>query len=239
MESAVIKNWDNKTWISSKKYISLLNSLLIKSNKLNINSKIIDIGCGRGRIIGTLSSKLNLKYKPIGIDLVNHKDKDKRIDFKKIDALSFFSTNKRKFDLILIKQTIHLLKLSDINTLLIQLKKHLSPKGKIIIFMISPYKNELPQFSLMKKKFLKSLKYQKKISKLISKIYPQRTLKNFTYKVNITKKKYMNMISNRYMSTLLDLNYSQILEGINEINLKYKKTLKFKDKLICIIIKNK
>ena len=41
------------------------------------------------------------------------------------------------------------------------------------------------------------------------------------------------------MSTLLDLNYSQILEGINEINLKYKKTLKFKDKLICIIIKNK
>ena len=86
---------------------------------------------------------------------------------------------------------------------------------------------------------MKSLKYQKKISKLISKIYPQRTLRNFTYKVNITKKEYMNMISNRYMSTLLDLNYSQILEGINEINLKYKKTLKFKDKLICIIIKNK
>jgi len=42
LESAVIKNWDNKTWISSKKYISLLNSLLIKSNKLNINSKIIE-----------------------------------------------------------------------------------------------------------------------------------------------------------------------------------------------------
>ena len=237
--SAVIKNWDNKTWISSKKYISSLNTFLIKLIKLNINSKIIDIGCGRGRIIGTLSSKLNLKYKPIGIDLVNHKDKDKRINFKKIDALSFFSKNKRKFDLILIKQTIHLLKLNDIKTLLIQSKKHLSPKGKIIIFMINPYKNELPQFSLMKTKFLKSLKYQKKISKLISKIFLKRILKNFTYKVNITKKEYMNMISNRYMSTLLDLNDSQILAGINEINLKYNKTLKFKDKLICIIIKNK
>ena len=96
MVSAVIKNWDKNNWLSSKRYISLFNSFLIKHNNLNSNSKILDIGCGRGKIIGSLSSRLKLKTKPIGIDLVNHKDKDRRIDFKKIDALSFFQSNKKK-----------------------------------------------------------------------------------------------------------------------------------------------
>ena len=46
------------------------------------------------------------------------------------------------------------------------------------------------------------------------------------------------MISKRFISTLLDLSEEQIVTGINEINFKYKKNLKFKDKLVCIIIKN-
>ena len=134
MVSTVIKNWDKKNWLSSKEYISSFNNFLIKNNKLSSNSRILDIGCGRGKIIGSLSSRLKLKHKPIGIDLVSHKDKDKRIKFKKINALSFILNNKKKFDLILIKQTIHLLKLTEIKTLLLQFKKSLSPKGKIFIF---------------------------------------------------------------------------------------------------------
>ena len=90
-----LKNWDNKNWLSSKKYIQSFNNFLLKQKKLNRNSQILDIGCGRGKIIGSLSSKLKLINKPIGIDLVNHKDKDKRINFKKTDALSFFLTNKK------------------------------------------------------------------------------------------------------------------------------------------------
>jgi len=109
LASIVIKNWDNKNWLSSRQYIKNLNSFILKQSKLDVSSEILDIGCGRGKILGDLKSKLNLKKKPIGIDLVNHKDKDKRIKFKKIDALSFFLKNKIKFDLILIKQTIHLL----------------------------------------------------------------------------------------------------------------------------------
>ena len=46
------------------------------------------------------------------------------------------------------------------------------------------------------------------------------------------------MISRKFISILLDLNKEQIVTGINEINFKYKKNLKFNDKLICIIIKN-
>ena len=46
------------------------------------------------------------------------------------------------------------------------------------------------------------------------------------------------MISKRFISVLLNLNNQQILSGIKEINLNYKKNLKFNDKLICIIIRN-
>ena len=83
MASTVIKNWDNKTWLSSNDYIKSFNKFLFKNIKLNPNSEILDIGCGRGKILGTIKSNLKLNAKPIGIDIINHKDKDKRINFKK------------------------------------------------------------------------------------------------------------------------------------------------------------
>ena len=46
------------------------------------------------------------------------------------------------------------------------------------------------------------------------------------------------MISKKFISILLGLSKEQIVTGINEINLKYKKDLNFNDKLVCIIIKN-
>ena len=238
MVSTVIKNWDKDNWLSSKSYISDFNLFLTKVIKLDTSSQILDIGCGRAKIIGSLSSKLKLRDRPIGIDLVSHKDKDKRVDFKKIDATSFFLTNKKKFDLILLKQTIHLLKMSEIKTLLIKMKKSLKPNGKILIFTLEPHKNEIPNFTLMKIRLLKSLKRDEKILKFISKLYPKRIMKYFSYKVKISKKKYIIMISKKFISTLLNLNKEQIVTGINEINLKYKKDLNFNDKLVCIIIKN-
>tara|TARA_B100001287_G_scaffold20851_1_gene15404 strand:+ start:785 stop:1504 length:720 start_codon:yes stop_codon:yes gene_type:complete len=236
--SAVIKNWDNKNWLSSSQYISSLNNFIIKTANLNSNSQILDIGCGRGKIIGSLRSVLRLRYKPIGIDLVNHDDKDKRIIFKKKDALSFLKLNKKKFDLILIKQTIHLLKIDEIKALLKETKKNLKPQGKILIFSLHPHKNELPCFYLMKKKLRISLKRDLKIQKIIFNLYPRLDLKYFSFKVKISKKKYIQMISKKFISILLSLNNKQILTGINEIDLKYKKNLKFYDKLVCIIIKN-
>ena len=233
-----LKNWDNKTWISSRKYIKSFNNFVLKQKKLNKYSKILDIGCGRGKIVGTLSSKLRLKNKPLGIDITNHKDKDKRVKFRKIDALSFFSKNKDKFDLILIKQTIHLLNLNEIKKLLILSKKNLSPSGRIFIFALDTDKNQLPTFKLMKIKFMKSLKRDEKILKIITKLYPYRIKKNFIYKVEIIKKNYLRMIQNRYISTLLLLSKKELLKGVKEINLKYKNNMIFNDKLICIILKN-
>ena len=235
MVSTVIKNWDNKTWLSSKDYIESFNKFLIKQVKLNSKSKILDIGCGRGKILGALSSKLKLKRKPSGIDIINHKDKDKRIKFKKIGASNFFKKNRSKFDLILIKQTIHLLNLKEIRKLLILSKKNLSQGGKIIIFTLDTVKNELPTFKLMKTKLIKSLKRDKKILKLITKLCPHKK-KKFIYKVNVIKKKYLKMVQKRYISTLLTFSKQEIQKGMNEINIKYGNNIKFNDKLICVIL---
>ena len=235
MVSTVIKNWDNKTWLSSKDYIRSFNIFLTKKVKLNPKSKILDIGCGRGKILGSLSSKLKLIKKPIGIDVINHKDKDKRIVFKQIDALSFFIKNKKKFDLILIKQTIHLLNLKEINKLLHLSKKNLNSNGKILIFNLDTNNNEIPSFKLMKKKLSRSLKRDKKILKNIKNLYTYKKSK-FIYKVNILREKYLVMIKKRYISILLPMTKSQIHKGVNEIEHKYKSNIKFRDKLICLIL---
>ena len=235
---APLKNWDNKTWLSSKKYIYSINSFLLKQIKLNTKSRILDIGCGRGKILANLSERLNLLNKPIGLDIENHKDKSKKIIFKKIDGLNFISKTKITFDLILIKQTIHLLKKGQILKLLKICRKKLNPSGKIIIMSLDPKKNEIPTFNLMKKKLNVSLKKDEKLFNLIFKNNPKIIIKKFIYNVQISKIKYLKMIKNRYISTLLNFTDSQIIIGLKEITKKYKKNIKFKDRLICYIIKN-
>ena len=235
MVSTVIKNWDNRTWLSSKDYIESFNKFLMKQVKLGSKSKMLDIGCGRGKILGTLSSKLKLKNKPLGIDVIDHKDKDKRIKFKKINALNFFKKTHNKFDLILIKQTIHLLNFKEIKTFLNLAKKNLTQGGKILILYIDTDKNEIPTFRLMKTKLTISLKRDQKILKLITKLYPHKKNK-FIYKVNIIKKKYLKMVQKRYISTLLTMTKQELQKGMREINAKYRNNIKFNDKLICLIL---
>ena len=183
-----LKNWDNKTWLSSKDYIQSLNSFLLKQIKLNKNSQILDIGCGRGKILGSLYSRLRLKNKPIGIDIERHTDRDKRIIFKKVDAIKYLKKNRNRFDLILIKQTIHLLKIFEIKKLLNFCRNRLNHNGKIIILTLDPYQNKIPTFSLMRKHLKISLKRDQKIIGFISKLYPATTKKKFIFNVKISKK---------------------------------------------------
>jgi len=231
-----LKNWDNKTWLSSTKYINSFNNFILKQKKLNKNSRILDIGCGRGKILSNLYDRVKLVNKPIGLDIENHKDKSKKILFKKSDGLSFVTKTKNTFDLILIKQTIHLLKKNQIKKLLTICKSKLTPKGKILILSLDPKRNEIPTFDLMNNKLKQSLKRDKKIFDLILEIYPKLKKKYFVFHVKILRNEYLEMIKNRYISTLLNLSNKQIDSGLIEIKNRYKKKLNFRDRLICLII---
>jgi ubiquinone/menaquinone biosynthesis C-methylase UbiE len=230
-----IKNWDNKTWISSTKYIQSFNNFLLKQKKLTKHSKILDIGCGRGKIMGSLYSKLKLINKPIGLDIENHKDFDKRITFKKTNAIKYLKNNKKKFDLILIKQTIHFFNLKDIKKILTHSYSSLNVGGIILILTLDTKNNEIPTFSLMKQKLKQSFKIDNLIWKKLLQLDIKKKITKFNFKVNIKKNIYSKMIKQRYISTLLKFSPLQISNGIIEINLKYKKNILFNDKLKCII----
>ncbi|MBT6198364.1 MAG: hypothetical protein HOI06_06205 [Pelagibacteraceae bacterium] len=88
----------------------------------------------------------------------------------------------------------------------------------------------------MNTKLENSLNRDKKIITLLKKNNKVLKVKNFSYKVKILKSKYLQMINDKYISILLDFDLNQIKEGINEIDLNFKKRITFNDKLQCIII---
>ena len=84
--------------------------------------------------------------------------------------------------------------------------------------------NSLKKDEILIKQFKKNLKIVKK--------------SEFKFKVEITRKKYIRMLKNRYISCLLNLSSKEIEKGIVEIKSKYKKNIKFNDVLNCFIYKN-
>ena len=228
-----LKNWDNKTWLSSEKYISNFHKFLKTKTLLNKNTKILDIGCGRANIISFLQKKYRFKNMAIGVDILRNKNTKKNILFKKSNAINFLREG-RKFDLILIKQTIHFFSKNKLILLLNFAKKSLNPKGKILIFSLKTKNNKIPCFKKMKHQLNKSLKKDEFLFKVIRKNLKKINESNFNYEVNISKNKYINMIKNRYISCLLNLTKKEINKGIGEIKSKYKNQIKFTDTLKCI-----
>ncbi len=228
-----LKNWDNKTWLSSKSYISQFNKFLKKKSNLNKNSKILDIGCGRANIISALQQRYKFRNKPIGIDIVGNKGVKKNIIFKRVEALKYLD-KQEKYDLILIKQTIHFFSKKNLNRLLNLAKKRLNTKGKMLIFSLKTKNNQIPCFKKMRKNLEKSLKRDEVLFKIIKKNLKKISYANFNFKVNISKQKYVRMIKERYISCLLNMSNKEIKLGISEIKSKYKNQIKFTDTLKCI-----
>ena len=232
-----LKNWDNNTWLSSKKYINAFNNFLNSKIKFNKNTQILDIGCGRANIISALQKKYKFNNKPIGIDVVKNINVKKNVIFVKNNALNYLKKTNRNFDVILIKQTIHFFKKNQINLLLNYSKLKLSSKGKILIFSLKAKDNQIPCFKKMKNKLISSLKKDDFLFKIVKKNLKNSKETNFIFKVSIAKNKYLRMIKDRYISCLLDISAKDLKLGIGELNLKLKNQISFIDTLKCITFK--
>jgi hypothetical protein len=126
--------------------------------------------------------------------------------------------------------------MSEIKKLIKLCKNNLLVEGQIFIFTLDPVRNEIPTFKKMHLKLQQSLSKDKKIINFIIKTN-KCIKKKFIYKVKIKKQKYLKMVKDRYISTLLDFNLKDIEKGCEEIRLKFQNEIKFRDKLRCIVIK--
>jgi ubiquinone/menaquinone biosynthesis C-methylase UbiE len=232
-----LRNWDNNTWLSSKKYINAFNNFLNSKIKFNKNTQILDIGCGRANIISALQKKYKFNNKPIGVDVIKNRNIKKNVIFVKNNALNYLKKTNRNFDVILIKQTIHFFKKNQINLLLNYSKLKLSSKGKILIFSLKAKDNQIPCFKKMKDKLISSLKKDNFLFKIVKKNLKNSKETNFIFKVSIAKNKYLRMIKDRYISCLLDISAKDLKLGIGELNLKLKNQISFIDTLKCITFK--
>ena len=232
-----LKNWDNNTWLSSKKYIFSFCNFLKSNLEINKDTYILDIGCGRANIISFLYNKYKFSKKPIGLDIVKNRNIKKNITFKKTDAIKFLRNTEKLFDLILIKQTIHFFSKKKIKILLNLAKNHLNKNGKILIFSLKGKNNEIPSFNIMKLKLKLSLKREDFLIKEIKKNFKRYEDIFFKFKVNISKTKYIQMINSRYISCLLKISDKKLKKGIKEIKSNYPSKIKFTDTLHCISYK--
>ena len=229
-------NWDKSSWLSSDDYFSKLVDQITTNVSIGATDQLLDIGCGRGYLLKKLIQKVDFKLKPIGIDSVDHQNEfDQELIFVNDTILNYLKNSKLKFDIIFIKQMLHLLNSHERIFLYDQLKNRLSSKGVLIILYMSQ-ESSLPTFPLMHSYLQKSLLIHRDIENEIHQNFNHQKIKKFTYEVKIKKEEYLQMIKNKFITVLLKMNARQVEEGMRFIDQHYDSELKFNDELIIQII---
>ena len=224
-------NWDNSSWLSSKEYFAKLSNQLIKSLDIHEEIKILDVGCGRGYLLESLANKVNLINIPFGVEPVKHESSIPHyIKIINSSINSFLDVNNTKFDVVILKQVLHLLNKNEREYFYDEIKKYLHDNAKIV-FIHMNNQTEIPQFPIMKKKLKESINSHQYLSEELIKNFRLYKIENFDYNVNISSKEYLEMIRNRYISVILDLNEEEIEQGVEFIKKNYPYQLSFKDTL--------
>ena len=224
-------NWDKSSWLSSKEYFEELSSQLIEFLDIREEKKILDVGCGRGHLLESLANKVNFIHKPIGVEPVKHENTiSQRIEIINSSINFFFQNNNSKFDLVILKQVLHLLNSNEREYFYQEIKKYLNNNGQIV-FIHMNNQTEIPQFPLMGNKLKLSIDSHHLLLEELNKNFKLLNIQNFTYSVKISLDEYLTMITNRYMTVLLDFSEEEIKEGITFIKQNYSNHLSFNDTL--------
>ena len=224
-------NWDRSSWLSSKEYFEELSNQLIEFLDITEEKKILDVGCGRGHLLETLSLNANLINQPVGVEPVKHDDfVPQNIKIFHSSINSFLNENNSQFDLVILKQVLHLLTLDERKKFYHDIKNHIN-EGANIVFIHMNDQTGIPLFPLMENKLQQSLISHKLLLEELTLKFNLLKIFNFNYNVNISLEEYLEMINNRYMTVLLDLSKKEIEGGIDFIKKNYPNQLVFQDTL--------
>ena len=154
----IAKKYDKRYWDGKRnfgyggyrfieEYWKLTAKKLVKTYKLTNNSKILDIGCGKGFLLYEIKKILpDILVK--GLDISSYAVKNSKTEIKK--NLKIFNCkkklpyNKKTFDLVLSLGTIHNFNLIEIETVI----KEIARVGKRAYIMVESYRNNEELFNL-------------------------------------------------------------------------------------------
>ena len=128
-------------------YHTYLAKKLIVDYNLNSNSKILDIGCGKGYLMYEISKLLKNKN-VFGCDISKYAIKNSKKEIKKNifyhDARKKFKFKDHEFDLVFSNTTLHNFKLPEIYNSL----KEIERIGKSKYLCVEAFRNEKEQFGV-------------------------------------------------------------------------------------------
>ena len=130
-----------------KGYHSVLAKKLIKDYSLNNQSKILDVGCGKGYLLYEIK-KIIKNAKIFGLDISRYAKNNAKIEIKKKikiwDVNNKLEFNNKYFDLVISINTLHNLKLKNLNQCLQEIERI----GNSKFICVESYRNEVEQFNL-------------------------------------------------------------------------------------------
>lgn len=130
-----------------KDYHKPLAKKLIKTYKLDNNSKILDIGCGKGFLLYEIK-KILKNIKIYGLDISRYAKKNAKKEIKKNifigDARKKLKFEDLEFDLAISINTFHNLKLPELSIALTEIERVAKEK----FLCVESYRNENEQFNL-------------------------------------------------------------------------------------------
>ena len=182
-------------------------------------------------------NNFSFKTRPIGIGPVAHLwDKKINAEFINSDSSTFLTMHKGQFDFIFIKQVLHLMPYNERQVLWVELKKKLAANGNIVVMQMSNDFN-IPIFPLMREKLKKSINLHDEIYVDINKNFKILSQEKFDFQVSISRDEYINLVNDRFLSTLFYFTDEQIKSGSLWIEENYPPQLNFEDPLDISILR--
>lgn len=154
----IAKKYSKQYWDGHKKYgyggykyikgyFTFLAKKLINDYNLSSDSKILDVGCGKGYLVYELSKLLKSK-KVFGCDISKYAIKNAKKEIKKNifhhDARKKFKFKDKEYDFVFSNATLHNFKLGDCSRCLSEIERI----GKDKYICVESFRNELEQHNV-------------------------------------------------------------------------------------------